>query len=1798
MRKRFVGLITLLAMLVSLMPVIPAGAQGTRAGGGGGTSGEWEYTYFSMDGTAGVAVTGYTGSDIDVFIPASLDETAEDGTVITYPVLKVDDYAFRNNTSINSVTLSDSIKIIGESAFEGASNMVCIVTTETLAEIGAGAFKGCAAFNSVVLGDNVTQIGAGAFDGCSELKIYCNDSSYAKQYSIDNNISYVLMTTDAEPETYEQDGITYYIQNGEATLMSGAGAAGDVVIPSTVEGCPVTKINDYAFRESLIASVNMPETIVALGESIFYNCKNLGSVSLPNSIRAISQYCFYGCAFLKSIVIPDNIEELKPGAFFLCESLETVTLPEKLKIIDDAVFSNCKQLKQLDIPDSVISIGGGCFLDSGLETIILPEGLTEISGGLFQNCGALKEVSLPNTIIKIGERSFGDCYSLEEINIPEGMEEIEHGAFSYCSSLKTINIPESMKTIQSAAFNNCKNLTVISMPRNIENLNVDIFGGCPKIILCVYENSYSHTYAEENGINFYLMQEGDKLPEIYIEDGIDYFLADNTATVIGKESDKTGEIVIPESVSGCAVTEIGNEAFSTCSDITSVTLPDTVEKIGQRAFYACEKLTEITISQNLKEIGEMAFSWTGLRSVSLPDSVTKVGVRAFYVAKALTDVRLPADMSVIPEGMFSFCESLESIELPKNLKTIEDEVFTDCSSLKNIVLPETLEYIGNEAFRATALENISLPDSVLYLGNYAFCDCKMLREIKLSSGLTTMNQGMFICCSSLNRVIIPDKVEAIESVLFGNDLAGGVTTVYIPESVTSISDDAFKSFNILCVKENSFAHKFAVDKNIPYYLATDKNDVPELYIQDGIEYYLNNGVAKPMAANESLSGNVIIPEQVNGNIVKEISDNIFKGNLSVTSVTLPASIESIDKRAFAECWNLENMDMSETKITAIKEGTFYGCSALKDISLPQDLQAINDNAFNGALLKNITLPDSVKLLGNYAFTWCGFDNITLPENIETIGGSCFYCCKQLKEITLPQNIKIIESETFLGCENLETVNILGDINKISNDTFNGCINLKNINIPSSIKVIGSTAFADCKSLKNLFLSENIEEVAEGAFNGCPNLILCVHDNSYIQKYAKDNDIPYFIVPQTDNPYFSSGQEITGTVTSLSGAPKANVTVELIDKYKNIRETVTTDETGAYAFTYAEVGAYTIRAADAEGNTGNENICIKRKNAFDVYLTGNTDLTIKDSVTISGSVTNENGAPISGAVISLIDENGLTIAFTQTDDSGRYAVENVPNGTYTLRAEASGGTSAVSELTTLAKNGDIEHNITITQSVSISGKVVDENGDAVVWAEITVVNSEGNIVASLNSDKNGCYSTGSLPTDTYSIAAVLENISSRIEGNTVVDAKQPGSIEAEAIVMTEKAKGTATISGKVIDADRQPRAATVVLKDVFLNEVAVCNTTENGKYNFYDVADGIYSVIADTEDEAGFTVVTVIHGRVFLSITTVIVYKTVTAEAVETLIDALPSPDAQLGQISAERKRIVRAKIAYDALTPMDKRRVSTSALDKLNALIARLTEDNVTVNDSAGNVTVSGLETIWSAEEIENSADAAVVLSITPEEGIAAFADGDEMNDEQLNSQKIADKAAEDGKTIIKSYDISLTKTVGGAKKQIRNIEKDSEGMGSLEITIDIPQASRGHKNYSVIHVHNGQIFTLVDIDDNPDTITFETGKLSEFVLTYDDNDSSGQGPDEDIAYDNASKTATIHSTISTTADVIFAAYSNGVLTDLKVKPQQSIEIGDIPVTAEDFDTTNADEIKIMAWDTLESMKPVFDMLSVPLNAN
>ena len=617
-------------------------------------------------------------------------------------------------------------------------------------------------------------------------------------------------------------------------------------------------------------------------------------------------------------------------------------------------------------------------------------------------------------------------------------------------------------------------------------------------------------------------------------EGLEFSIVDDTATV----SDYTGtdtKVIITAKITyngkTYKVTAIGEMAFFSCENITSITSPDSVTSIGESAFEGCDNLTSITIPNSVTSIGDYAFyECSSLTSITIPDSVTTIGEDAFWDCTNLTSITIPDSVTTIGDWTFKGCKNLTSITIPDSVTSIGDSAFQDCTNLTSITIPNSVTSIGESAFAfCDSLTSITIPDSVTSIGELAFNNCKNLtiyceakskpkrwhpdwnpynrpvvwgcESSKPSTDSTTTpkpspTEGLEFSIvdgtakvsdykGTDSKVIIPAtiirdgktyKVTSIEGWAFNN--CKKLTSITIPNSVISIEDLPF----FWCENLTSID----IDKNNTHYKSIDGN----LYSKDG-------STLLQYAAGKTATS-FTIP-----NSVTSIGESAFRDCESITSITIPDGVTSIGKSAFWGCSSLTSIDVDKNNQNYKSiDGNLYskdGTTLIKyavgktdtTFTIPDHVTTIGDEAFCGCKnITSITIPDSVASIGDYAFAHCkNLTSITIPESVTTIGESAFSYCTSLTSIIIPESVTTIGKSAFKWCTNLTSITIPDSVTSIGDYAFEDCKNLTSTTIPNSVTSIGKSAFVRCSCLTSITIPNSVTTIGEWAFFYCKKLTI-------------------------------------------------------------------------------------------------------------------------------------------------------------------------------------------------------------------------------------------------------------------------------------------------------------------------------------------------------------------------------------------------------------------------------------------------------------------------------------------------------------------------------------------------------------------------------------------------------------------------------------------------------------------------------------------------------------------------------------
>ncbi|MFA6867295.1 MAG: leucine-rich repeat domain-containing protein [Clostridia bacterium] len=532
---------------------------------------------------------------------------------------------------LTNVVFNSSITMIGENAFWDCPNIMSVTIPSSVTSIGEHAFCLLDGITQILIPSSVTSISEYAFSACSSIKIFSEASSkpsgWIWNWNADYRPVYYYSTVskvncwryvDGVPTVWLVEGtqgLEYTLLIDETFTVKGISTVNleTLVIPSTYNGLPVTKVGDGSVpltNSDFLTTVVINNGIVSIEASAFSGCSFLTSLTIPNSLTSIGANAFQNCIKV-SIAIPDGVTSIGASAFSGCTGMNAFTIPQSVVSIGVNAFASCKPSLHL-VWNYNPALTAATF-NSYYYNVNFPVGTSQISANAFANSTWLPIMSIPNTITSVGTNAFANCTSnlsitwnynstltaanfcayLTKVNFGSGLTTITANAFTNCNKLSSISIPNTVKNIGNNAFSGCTSLQSLSIPNGVTTIGSNAFNGCTGITYFTIPYSVTSvgTSAFAGNANYIVswnynpsltaVNFGSVLQYVYWPSGLTYFSAN---------------------------------AFRGCTRFTSFTIPNTVTSIDNSAFYGC----------------------TGINKLFIPSGVTSMGAGVFQNCSELT----------------------------------------------------------------------------------------------------------------------------------------------------------------------------------------------------------------------------------------------------------------------------------------------------------------------------------------------------------------------------------------------------------------------------------------------------------------------------------------------------------------------------------------------------------------------------------------------------------------------------------------------------------------------------------------------------------------------------------------------------------------------------------------------------------------------------------------------------------------------------------------------------------------------------------------------------------------------------------------------------------------------------------------------------------------------------------------------------------------------------------------------------------------------------------------------------------
>ena len=539
---------------------------------------------------------------------------------------------------------------------------------------------------------------------------------------------------------------------------------------------------------------------------------------------------------------------------------------------------------------------------------------------------------------------------------------------------------------------------------------------------------------------------------------------DGTAEITGYLG-KRRYLTMPDKIDGYMITGIGTRAFAGNTRLRRIELPDTLTEIKEAAFEECTRLLNIEI----------------------PKHVQRIEKRAFYACTRLGTVGLHSngDLSAIGDYAFSECGSLQRMDLPVNLESVNATAFLKDMSLTTITVAD-----GNKNFISDGeglygiIEN---KQTLIYYatgrsGSYQMnedavsvsemaCAYSRLSSIELSDNLEILDKSAF-AYSRLARITLPDNLKTVSEEAFVQ--CDSLRRVTFGKSTEEIGDKAFS----WCT---------SLEEVVP----AEENILTSI----GVEAF------RSCTKLENLD--------FIGKKCETINAGAFYECLMVKEVTLPASIQKIEKYAFCGCRGIETVIFEDgIQLTQLEDWVFNGCESIKNITLPEGLKKIGENCFLVTGLEYIYIPSTVDEIGYGAFGHCLsmqkmevseknpvyytennvlFERKTDEEKQKTSLVLHSYPAGLEGAYCISDEVDEVADWAFYAAQKLTDVQFGVNVTKIGNQAFGLCHGLKEVRFNEKLETIGEYSFAECQELQTVICDKNLQKIGKGAFWVCMSL---------------------------------------------------------------------------------------------------------------------------------------------------------------------------------------------------------------------------------------------------------------------------------------------------------------------------------------------------------------------------------------------------------------------------------------------------------------------------------------------------------------------------------------------------------------------------------------------------------------------------------------------------------------------------------------------------------------------------------------
>lgn len=873
----------------------------------------------------------------------------------------------------------------------------------------------------------------------------------------------------------------------------------------------------FAHLENLVSVTFQSSDLESMGRELFYRTpvkivrmENPRHTTKPVTIDLPGDVCnYYG----------KNLSSVFERAFYLNSDDPNVVTSPELTIAYHNIFID-RNLEvdihgainpAMDLPFFNFQEGFKHDVEFGPNVTRLPVAVDDDVCPLFGRCTKASKFTFSAHLQSLDGRLSVDGDGITEFNIPSTVRTISPGFFKGCKHLVSAHIPEGVKVVPNDCFLDCQDMTSVYLPSSIES--------------------------------------------------------------------------------------IGEAAFYNCHNLKAITIGANVETIGAAAFLNCNSLEQVAFAGNkVQALEQNAFSnCTSLKEIYLPNQITRIGHSAFGGCSMLQAIKLPSNLLRMDSQVFSGCNALSSVSIPASLRRIDAQLF-EGSNITNLTIEDgadelTVDWVTADVNEIGGLQYLPLNMQNVYIGRNMRCAKNIFKQ---GTHIDHLTFGPMVQSVPNGLCTQADLITDITC------LSDNPPALFVNETLTA---DPFNAnvYNNTIVNANS---SYAEAAGWNQFVHLQNADVEKSIADDNSFTYIYDKVSKTLTISPIGTGAYTIPNRGNDNLhtyakfqneaehvllkgeISHIGVNAFYGFSHLQEISIPSTVTSIGVGAFSGCNSLKSVVVAPTSAPTVvnsngavitdavastydifpasvyQNAVFYvevptaqtnytqatrwkqfrnfatdwcvGNNVYARINNgilyirytgPANTEAatfdyVGDNAYGAHVpwanereriktvvfegnityigeelladcpnLTKVTFPANLKHIGSAAFYGTGITDLELPSTVTTIEKTAFSRCAALKSIVLPETLEEVSAYMFDGCTLLETITIPSSVTSIGKMAFAGCTNLKKVVTygDSQLLTIGEKAFTGCSSLAGCILPPVVEHIQAYAFEGCSSL---------------------------------------------------------------------------------------------------------------------------------------------------------------------------------------------------------------------------------------------------------------------------------------------------------------------------------------------------------------------------------------------------------------------------------------------------------------------------------------------------------------------------------------------------------------------------------------------------------------------------------------------------------------------------------------------------------------------------------------